>query len=543
MGRRNGSPVNDALGLILRAVLEKRPRLAGYVTVGTLYYASAIGLMATSVYLVTRASLKPAILTLGILIAGTRYFAISRSLSRYLERLLSHSLVIGTLVSLRIAVFRALIPLFPQNASTLSSGEALGKISRSIEDAESLLLRVVAPAVLLLGTAVLVLIVGFYIEPSAGLLVFLLMVAFALSTAFAVAGFGIDKASRDYESRVAFEKDGSDLLRGSEELFLMGVLRSKLENLQEISEEMEENNKGRLRRNSNRTGMAGLTAQFAFVATTFLSLRAATAGDLGVLAVAVMPMVAQASFEAVQTVAMGASAAPWYLRSVRELPVGSTMEPELKSEHYGIAPGIRFSDVVLSPSEVSVLGPFRFQITPGSRCAIVGESGSGKTSIAYAMLGYIQPEFGAVSFFGSDSWCGSLRPDIGYMPENPAVLESSLRSNLAIADPNAGDDEMVSALRSVSLDYLAARHGGLDQVLGAFGTELSGGERQRLALARLVLADFSAVVLDEPTASLDRATAVEVMTSVFQAFLGKTVVVITHDRELLELFDQVIEIC
>ncbi|TAN30106.1 MAG: ATP-binding cassette domain-containing protein [Actinomycetota bacterium] len=126
------------------------------------------------------------------------------------------------------------------------------------------------------------------------------------------------------------------------------------------------------------------------------------------------------------------------------------------------------------------------------------------------------------------------------VPEDPAVLESLLRSNPAIAKGHSSDSEMIASLEKVSLACLLHRPTGLGQLLGGFGAQFSGGKRQRLALARFLLAGFGTVILDELTASLDRDTSAEVMVAVFAAFSDKQVVVITHSSALLGLFDQVI---
>ncbi len=121
------------------------------------------------------------------------------------------------------------------------------------------------------------------------------------------------------------------------------------------------------------------------------------------------------------------------------------------------------------------------------------------------------------------------------------MLETTLRSNLALAEPSAGASEMRAALTDAALGHLLEGTG-LDTVLGPAGRILSGGERERLALARLLLAGYGTVILDEPTAAVDQATAEEVISTLLRAYRGKTLVVITHQEFLLSRFDQVIHL-
>ncbi len=542
MAERFGAHRNKVIGLMIGSILSKKWRLTSYISVGTSLYLSSIGLMATSVYLISKAALRPAILTLGVLMAGTRYFALSKSASRYLERVVSHSAVLGGLTHLRIAVFRALAPMFPQETTRFSSGEIIGKVSSSMDDVQNLLLRLLGPLVLLVATALSLLLFGLIVQPQAGIVLFSVLAVFAISGATALAGFGMAAAHKHYLARVSFEKEGEEVLRSSEELFLAGRLGSRLHRLGELSEQLETCDTRRLKRAANYNGLALFAAQAVFVAVCYLSVTAAERGEISVLLVAVMPVVALAAFEIVQPVVQGSTLAPWYLQSIEELPVEGSESDVKDCMPTGKAIEISFSGVILKRGPVAEIGPLNFRIPSGSKCAIVGESGSGKTSVAYAMLGCISPCAGQVSLVAPGLRHPSPVDEIGFLPERPAVLESSLRSNLALANLNAQESQLVEALGKVSLDYLLDRPEGLDQLLGGFGVQLSGGECQRLGLARLLLGGFGTVILDEPTASLDEKTSRQVVEAVFNAFGGKTVVMITHDRSLEAYFDQVIEI-
>lgn len=531
------------IAFVARTVSAKRARLIGYAGTGTVLYASSIGLMATSVYLISRAALRPEILTLGILIAGTRYFAISRSVARYFERILSHSAVLGSLSHVRITVLRTLVPRFPQEESRFSSGEMLGKISTSMDDVQNFFLRLVGPLILLASTMLLVLFLGLAVQPLAAALIVAVMGVFGVAGARAARGAGMRLASSEQLARRRLQKSGGDLIRANEELFLAGTLESGLGNLAELSDSLESLGRRKLLRSANRTGAANLAGQLTFAAATFISILATRSLSLDPLMVAVMPMVAMAAFESVQTVAASASMAPWYLESAQELPIDPAAKATVETVPSDVALDITFSQVVISRGAGTTIGPLSFHVPSGSKCAIVGESGAGKTSVAYVILGYLRPASGDVRLAAADGrFASRLETEIGYVPENPAVLQSSLRSNLALSNPQATERQMAQALEMVSLEHLLTLKGGLDQILGGFATQLSGGERQRLALARLLLADFGTVILDEPTASLDKETALAVMKTTFEVFSGKTVLVITHQQALFGPFDQTIDL-
>ena len=527
-----------ALAAAARSMAEKPGLLAGYLGSGILLYASSIGLVATAVYLITRASQRPAILTLGVLMAGTRYFAISRAGARYLERILSHSLVLSSLSRVRVMAFRALVPRFPQEASALSSGELLGSLTRSIDDLQDLFIRLVAPIALAVATAILALALGSFIELRAGILLFALIAVFPIGGAAVLGGAGAAQAAGEENARAALERKGGDLLRARDELFLMGTLEDHLADADNASMRLEEHSRSRLARQAHLGFLANLAAQAAFTFSTWFALQAIQAHTMRAVLVGIMPLAAQAALEAVAVVASGTATGPAQLASVAKLPLGNEGADAGETTGSPVL-GFVFDRVVVRRSEQRPLGPFSFTIPPGSATALVGASGSGKTSLAYAALGYLIPASGSITLSGADA--PAPRPRIGFVPESPAVLETTLRSNLALAAPSATDAEMQEALSAAALGHLAEGKG-LEALLGPGGRELSGGERERLAIARLLLADYSTVILDEPTASLDRPTAEQVLSTLLRVFRGRTLVVITHQEYLLSHFQQVIRL-
>ena len=527
-----------ALGAAARSIAEKPGLLAGYLGSGVLLYASSIGLVATAIYLITRASQRPAILTLGVLMAGTRYFAISRAGARYLERILSHSLVLSSLSRVRVMVFRALLPRFPQEASELSSGELLGSLTRSIDDLQDLFIRLVAPIALAIATAILALALGSFIELWSGILAFALIGLFAIGGAAVLAGAGGKAAAGEEAARADLERKGGDLLRARDELFLLGTLDEHLAEVEKASLRLEERASARLARQARLTMLANLAAQSAFAASTWFALNAIEAHRMRAVLVGIMPLAAQAAFEAVAVLAAGTALGPAQLHSVSRLPLAEIEAQEAPVRGSPVL-GFTFDQVVVRRSPERALGPFSFTIPPGRATALVGASGSGKTSLAYAALGYLSPASGRIDLLGADA--AGPWPRIGFVPENPAVLETTIRSNLALANPGATEAEMREALSSSALGHLLEGRG-LDTMLGPGGRELSGGERERLAIARLLLAGYSTVILDEPTASLDPSTAEGVLATLLGAFRGETLVVITHQEYLLPHFEMVIRL-
>jgi ATP-binding cassette subfamily C protein CydCD len=199
-------------------------------------------------------------------------------------------------------------------------------------------------------------------------------------------------------------------------------------------------------------------------------------------------------------------------------------------------------------SDRPVLADLSLALPPGSRVGVVGPSGCGKSTLAAVLLRFLDPQTGAVRLGPADLRdlaLDDVRRTVGLVDDDPHVFASTLRENLRLARPAAGDDELVAALRAAQLGaWLEALPRGLDTWLGDGHAHVSGGERARIALARAVLADTPALVLDEPTAHLDTATARAVTGDLLDAAARahRTVVWITHGTVGLDRMDTVLDL-
>ena len=193
-----------------------------------------------------------------------------------------------------------------------------------------------------------------------------------------------------------------------------------------------------------------------------------------------------------------------------------------------------------------MLDGFDLVLPPGGRVALIGESGAGKSTVVNLLFRFLDPEAGRVTIGGSD--IRSLRQEdvrrtFALAGQEAHVFNSTIRENLLLAQPEATEVELIEVLRRARLDeWLATLPRGLDTLVGEEGSRLSGGQRQRLVLARALLVGAPVLVLDEPTAHLDPATAEQLMQDVFAAVDGQSILLITHRREGLDLVDRVIEL-
>jgi thiol reductant ABC exporter CydC subunit len=198
------------------------------------------------------------------------------------------------------------------------------------------------------------------------------------------------------------------------------------------------------------------------------------------------------------------------------------------------------------PDGLDVLRGADLWLPAGHRVAVTGPSGSGKTTLAMVLLRFLDPSAGTVTLAGTDITeldSDALRSVVGLCEQDAHIFDSTLRENLRLARPAASDTELHDALRRARLsDWADSLPAGLDTPVGEHGARLSGGQRQRLALARVLLADFPVVILDEPAEHLDEETADAVTADLLAATAGRTVLLITHRRVPAAQVDQVLRL-
>jgi ATP-binding cassette, subfamily C, bacterial CydD len=196
--------------------------------------------------------------------------------------------------------------------------------------------------------------------------------------------------------------------------------------------------------------------------------------------------------------------------------------------------------------EAPVLRELSLALEPGETVALVGTSGAGKSTLAAILLRLADQDAGRVSCGGydlrdidADAW----RARIAWVPQRAAIIAGTVAENIALGAPDAAPAAIEMAARHARADaFVRELPDGYATRIGEGGRPLSAGEAQRIALARAFLRDGGLVILDEPTAHLDAATAAEIETAVTELCDGRTALVITHSPSLAARADRVVEL-
>jgi ABC-type transport system involved in cytochrome bd biosynthesis fused ATPase/permease subunit len=191
-----------------------------------------------------------------------------------------------------------------------------------------------------------------------------------------------------------------------------------------------------------------------------------------------------------------------------------------------------------------ILDGAELTIHPAETVVMVGANGAGKSTILSLLLAFSAPTSGALRVGGHDlrsldheAW----RERIAYLPEHPSLLDGTLADNLRLADPSAGDEQLVAALAAAGApELLDQLDEGLSTRIGDGGRPVSAGERQRIGLARIMLRPASLYLLDEPTVHLDVDTEAVVVEQLRRTLAGRSALIVTHRSAVLTLADRVV---
>ncbi|CAM5456645.1 thiol reductant ABC exporter subunit CydD [Streptomyces tanashiensis] len=530
---------------------ELKGRMALALLLGGLALGSAVGLMAVSGWLISRASEQPPILYLMMGFTATRAFGIGRAVFRYAERLVSHDAVLRMLADLRVSVFRRLERIAPAGLRRTRRGDLLARLVQDVDALQDYWLRWLLPV----GTALLVGIA------SAGFTAWLLPEAGAvLAVGLLVAGIAVPAAggalARRAERRLSPARGTlatavADLLRGCAELTVAGALRGRIERARDADRTLTSIASRQAAATALGAGLSALVCGLTVAAAALVGVQAVRDGRLDGVVLAVVVLTALAAFEAVTGLPLAVQYRQRVKRSAeRVFEVLDAPVPVHEPRTPAAPPEVPFPleldglSARHAGQERLALDGFALTLEAGRRVAVVGASGSGKTTLAQVLLKFLDVEHGVYRIGGVPA--GELDGDavrrlVGLCAQDAHLFDSSVRENLRLAKVGADDEELREALRRARLlDWVDGLPAGLDTLVGEHGSRLSGGQRQRLALARALLADFPVLVLDEPAEHLDLATADALTDDLLRATEGRTTVLITHRLHGLDAVDEVV---
>ncbi|MEO3867769.1 thiol reductant ABC exporter subunit CydC [Nonomuraea sp. B12E4] len=524
-------------------------RLVWAVLAGAAADLAGLGLIAAAAWLITRAAEQPPLAALSVAIVATRAFATSKGVFRYAERLTGHDVALRAQAGTREHLYEALIP--PQRPRH-AGADLLSRMVDDTEAVQDLLVRCLLPAVAAALAGLAAVVVGLTLLPVAALV---LVAGLVLAGVLLPAGTAA--AARRWSARIAPARAAlagrvADLVHGSADLAAYGADEAALGRARAADEALAV-----LERRQARVHAAALAGgtlvQGLTVAAVVLLAQGAEVSPVGT---AVLALTALVSFEPVLPLAAagerlaGIMAALGRLREVRAA-APAVAGPDHAAPRPAAPLTVEIDDLVVrhtgpASREAAVGRPaldgVSLRLTPGRRVAVVGPSGAGKSTLLAALMRLVEPESGSIRVNGVElrELAGDdARALMTGLTQDPYIFRTSLRDNLRLAGPEAGDEALRQAVRDARLEEWVERTG-WDTELGEDGTTVSGGQLQRLALARALLYDPPVLLLDEPAEALDEETADRLMGDLLDVTRDRTTLLVTHRLKGLETVDEIV---
>ena len=523
--------------------------------IGLLQGISAVALLSTSAWLISRAAEQPPVMYLMIAVVGVRGFALGRAAFRYGERTLLHDSSFRMLASVRPRVFEKLIPFSTSGLGAVNRGEVLARVVGDVDELQNLPLRVISPLTQAAGVSLLTTAgLAILLPAAAAILLITLLAAFFLALPLSGwLGKNADISKAKVNARLA--EQSLELLENLDVLMAYGWLpkqRAKISHTEQLLTKINQTS-------SISTGIG--QALFSLL-TTIATLGTAWVGSVAVIEeqqpgvlLAVFTLLPIATFDVVAIAQPAVSAWRKFIASAKRLedlleqPVPEIINPASGELIVSDFKSLTFKNVDLRyPTGPLVVRELSFSLGEGQTLVLRGPSGSGKSSVALAATRFLVPSQGGIYLNGNpigDFQLDSVRARLGYVEQDPTIFMGTLKDNLLVAKSTATDAELLEVLEKVGLRQTFELREGLQTMLGERGVLISGGEAQRVALARALLADFSLLILDEPTANVDQETAVELVKDLLNAAkhsANRAVILITHDEKLSTFADLVVEL-
>jgi len=509
-------------------------------------------LTATSGWLIVRASERPPILLLLTAIVAVRAFGMARPAFRYWERLRSHDAALADLADRRTTAYERLIPLTPARLGRRGRADLLTGVVDDLSDVVDAQVRVTVPVLAALVASAVATIVLTMLAPRAGLA---LAAMAALTVPILILGWRLE--TRSQQSLLAARAEVSRvtaLVSGNAgELQAIGAGERAKAWLATAHTD--------LRRAAGRQSRGRAVAAGLLLLLTAAGTAAMTAAILPSVGTTISTPVA--ALLLLTPIALGDafSTLPDAVRALARsqasaLRLAALLDQQPAVVANGVQPLATATDV---PPRIGVsaltaawsgtraqVGPLDLQILPGTRLAITGPNGCGKSTLLAVLARALDPADGRYQLGEQDAVClvlGQTRQLFAVLDDEPHLFGSTLRANLELARPGAADLDLVEALDRAGLtQWFTDLDRGLDTIIGARGRGVSGGERARLGLARALLSQRPVLLLDEPVAHLDHATADAVMGDLARSANGQSVIMVTHRRDALAGFDRVIDL-
>lgn len=543
-------------------MLQDKKRLYIGALLLLITYLSAIGLLALSGWFITATGVTAIAWAAGLAInldiygpgSGIRFFALSRTVARYGERVYNHDTVLRLLALLRTRLFKNLTQLDDQTAAKFRASQWVNRLITDVDTLDNLYLRLLAPPLVALLTVILlVTFLAFFHLPVAVLAALMLLLTLAIST------WGMAQAGKAVSFRLVAQQENQRSLL-VEQIEGLGELQAShsLANYQEqllTAQHTEMQDQERLQKVAAwGAGLQTLLLQLMATACLLLAAQAYQQGWLSGPMMVLIPLALMALQEVF--INLPAAFASWgatlaaaqRLNKTESLQshLASSNHPQALPKNFAQSSTLHWQNISVKLGSQQVFNKINLSLKPGEKLALLGESGLGKSTLARLASRLSDPQAGELLLATGDQRLNlkdlnltDWQAQIGYLTQQSDLFATSIAENLRLAKADATDAELWDVLELVDLKQEVCDFPQqLNTWVGETGRQLSGGQARRLALARVILKDPALVILDEPFSSLDLATQNTIRPKLEAWLKNRTALLLAHDLKALPQCDR-----
>ncbi|RUO75246.1 amino acid ABC transporter ATP-binding/permease protein [Idiomarina seosinensis] len=514
----------------LKQLNNYRLQLLLGVTLALVTALFGIGLLSLSGWFITAAALYVGfdIYTPG---AGIRFFAIGRTLSRYLERLLNHDLVLKLQARWRVALYRLLQTTPLEKNLNFRVSDTVQQLTRNLDAMDNLLIRLLMPVIVFTLASALLLVLWSLYSPWLSLLLLLGALLIAGSCAW-LAFKSRSLAVKSLVTQQRLRSGAMNLADSAAELIAWSGFNQQSASLLNNARSLENLEVKGWRYQQLAQWVTELITQLVLLLVFFVTLTQIEQQHIGAAEV-IMLVLSVLAWQELAAELPG----QWLnygktLAAARQLlnPAVTGTAPShhaKQQQQLSIPIMVELKDISIWREQRLLLQHLHVTFEAGRVHWIEGASGKGKSTLAEVLMGMLPAQ----------QWRGQVitqprvnLPEVtAYLTQETEILDGSIKENLNPGRQPIADQRYWQVLRCVNLsEKVRALPAGLSTLIGPRGIQLSGGQLRRLALARVLLQDKPVMILDEPFAGIERSLVEKILERMVSEFSDKTWIIISH---------------
>lgn len=516
---------------------------------GILGIGSGAMLLFISGYLISKSALQPVnIMIVYVPIVAVRAFSIGQAAFLYVEKLISHDIVLRILEKMRTKLYHVVEPQALFLKSRYQTGDLLGVVSEDIEHLQDLYIRTIFPG--LVGVLIYSAIIGVlgYFD-----LVFAIMMALTLGIILFLIPFLSFFIARKNHARLKQQRNKlyqlfTDAIFGLTDWKASGRADEFLSEALKQDESLIETERKIQKWHYIRDALLQLVVGISIIAMLIWSGIQADQEMIAPTVIAAFTLMIFSITDALVPVSDAIEHIPSYHDSIHRITAIEHHDfPEEKMEQSDWSMqdkteiSIDHLNYQYPDSSAPVLKDISIHIAHGKKLAVLGRSGAGKSTLLKLLAGAIEPDQGSIKINDQKMHSGLLSQAVAVLNQKPHLFSTSIANNIRVGRPDATDEEVRLAAEQAQLTSLIdSLPEGIDTQMREMGNRFSGGERQRIAFARVLLQNTPIVLVDEATIGLDPQTERDLLDTMLEAMKDKTVIWITHHLASVEDMDEIL---